>query len=180
MVDTVLYFEGKSGHIYRMLRAVKNRYGSVMEMGVFEMKGDGLAEVTNPSGVFLAERPEGASGSCVTPCLEGTRTFLVEIQALVSPSVFGVPRRTVAGVDYNKVMLLAAVLEKKAGITLSNHDIFVKVAGDLRIDEPSADMGIIASLTSNFLDKAVHQETCVFGEIGLAGEVRGLLRPGRG
>ncbi|MEK7880801.1 MAG: DNA repair protein RadA [Deltaproteobacteria bacterium] len=179
MVDTVLYFEGKSGHIYRMLRAVKNRYGSVMEMGVFEMKGDGLAEVTNPSGVFLAERPEGASGSCVTPCLEGTRTFLVEIQALVSPSVFGVPRRTVVGVDYNKVMLLAAVLEKKAGITLSNHDIFVKVAGDLRIDEPSADMGIIASLTSNFLDKAVHQETCVFGEIGLAGEVRGVTQAGQ-
>ncbi|MFZ3072598.1 MAG: DNA repair protein RadA [Thermodesulfobacteriota bacterium] len=176
MVDTVLYFEGKSGHVYRMLRAVKNRYGSVMEMGVFEMKGDGLAEVTNPSGVFLAERPEGASGSCVTSCLEGTRTFLVEVQALVSPSVFGMPRRTVAGVDYNKVMLLAAVLEKKAGVTLSNHDIFVKVAGDLRIDEPSADMGIIASLTSNFFDKAVNQETVVFGEIGLAGEVRGVTQ----
>ncbi|MBI5886201.1 MAG: DNA repair protein RadA [Deltaproteobacteria bacterium] len=174
MVDTVLYFEGERGHPFRILRAVKNRYGSVMEIGVFEMREAGLVEVSNPSEMFLAERPAGASGSAVTSSLEGTRTVLVEIQSLVCPTIFGMPRRTVVGVDYNKVMLLAAVLEKKAGIRLTNHDIFIKVAGGIRLDEPAIDLGITASLASNFLDKPVDQKTVVFGEVGLAGEVRAV------
>ncbi len=176
MVDTVLYFEGKSMHIYRILRAVKNRYGSVMEIGVFEMKETGLEGVRNPSEVFLAERPEGASGSCVLASLEGTRTLLVELQALVAPSLFGVPRRTVVGVDYNKVLLLVAVLEKKAGMGLVNHDIFVKVAGGIKIDEPAVDLAVVASLASNFLDRPIDPKTVVFGEVGLAGEVRAVMR----
>lgn len=174
MVDTVIYFEGERGHPFRILRAAKNRYGSVMEIGVFEMRESGLVEVSNPSEMFLAERPTGASGSAVTSSLEGTRTVLVEIQSLVCPTIFGMPRRTVVGVDYNKVMLLAAVLEKKAGIRLTNHDIFIKVAGGIRLDEPAIDLGIIASLASNFLDKPVDQKTVVFGEVGLAGEVRAI------
>jgi DNA repair protein RadA/Sms len=176
MVDTVLYFEGESSHIYRILRAVKNRYGSVMEIGVFEMTENGLREILNPSEVFLAERAEGASGSSVVPSLEGTRTILVEIQALVCPSLFGVPRRTVVGVDYNKVLLLAAVLEKKVGVGLANHDIFLKVAGGIRLDEPAADLGILASLASNFFDKPVDPKTVIFGEVGLAGEVRAITQ----
>lgn len=176
MVDTVLYFEGESSHIYRVLRAVKNRYGSVMEIGVFEMTDNGLREVKNPSEVFLAERPEGAPGSSVVPCLEGTRTILVEVQSLVCPSLFGVPRRTVVGVDYNKVLLLAAVLEKKAKIGLANHDIFLKVAGGMRIDEPAVDLAVLAAMASNFFDRPVDPGTVVFGEVGLAGEVRGITQ----
>jgi DNA repair protein RadA/Sms len=176
MVDTVLYFEGESSHIYRVLRAVKNRYGSVMEIGVFEMTDGGLREVLNPSEVFLAERPLDAAGSSVVPSLEGTRTILVEIQALVCPSLLGVPRRTVVGVDYNKVLLLAAVLEKKVGIGLANHDIFLKVAGGIRIDEPAVDLGILASIASNFFDKPVDPKTVIFGEVGLAGEVRAITQ----
>ncbi|MDH4227871.1 MAG: DNA repair protein RadA [Deltaproteobacteria bacterium] len=176
MVDTVLYFEGKSGHVYRILRAVKNRYGSVMEIGVFEMKDSGLREVDNPSEVFLAERPKGASGSSVLASLEGTRTVLVEIQALVSPALFGVPRRTVVGVDFNKVLLLIAVLEKKAGISLTHHDVFVKVTGGLRIDEPAADLAVLAAIVSNFKEVPIDPRTVVFGEVGLAGEVRGVTR----
>ncbi len=174
MVDTVLYFGGERGHQFRVLRAVKNRFGSAMEIGIFEMKEDGLDEVLNPSEIFLAERPEGASGSAVTSSLEGTRTVLVEVQSLVCPTVFGIPRRTVVGVDYNRVMLLAAVLEKKAGIALANHDIFIKVAGGIRLDEPAVDLGVIASLASNFLDRPVDPKTVVFGEVGLAGEVRAV------
>ncbi len=174
MVDTVLYFEGERGHPFRILRAVKNRFGSVMEIGVFEMKEAGLAEVANPSEIFLAERPEGASGSAVVSSLEGTRTILVEVQSLVCPTLFGVPRRTVVGVDYNKVMLIAAVLEKKAGISLANHDIFIKVAGGMRLEEPAIDLGILASITSNFLDKPIEPRTVIFGEVGLAGEVRAI------
>jgi DNA repair protein RadA/Sms len=176
MVDTVLYFEGESSHIYRILRAVKNRYGSVMEIGVFEMTEAGLSEVLNPSEVFLAERPEGVSGSSVVPSLEGTRTILVEIQSLVCPSLFGVPRRTVVGVDYNKVLLLAAVLEKKAGIGLANQDIFLKVAGGIRIDEPAVDLAILTSIASNFFDKPVDPKTVIFGEVGLTGEVRAIAQ----
>ena len=176
MVDTVLYFEGERGHVFRILRAAKNRFGSVMEIGIFEMKEDGLREVANPSEVFLAERPEGASGSAVVASLEGTRTVLVEVQSLVCPTVFAVPRRTVVGVDYNRVMLIAAVLEKKADITLAGYDIFVKVAGGLRLDEPAVDLGVAASLSSNFLERPVDPGTVVFGEVGLAGEVRGVTR----
>ncbi|MBI5562986.1 MAG: DNA repair protein RadA [Deltaproteobacteria bacterium] len=174
MVDTVLYFEGERGHPFRILRTVKNRYGSVMEIGVFEMRETGLAEVSNPSELFLAERPKDASGSAVTSSLEGTRTVLVEVQSLVCPTIFGMPRRTVVGVDYNKVMLLAAVLEKKAGIRLTNHDIFIKVAGGIRLDEPAIDLGVLASIASNFLDKPVDARTVIFGEVGLAGEVRAV------
>lgn len=174
MVDTVLYFEGERGHPFRILRAVKNRFGSVMEIGVFEMKEQGLIEVSNPSEIFLAERPEGASGSVVVSSLEGTRTILVEVQSLVCPTLFGVPRRTIVGVDHNRVMLLAAVLEKKAGMALAGHDIFLKVAGGIRLDEPAIDLGIVASLASNYLDIAVESDTVVLGEVGLAGEVRGI------
>ena len=174
MVDTVLYFEGDGSHMYRVLRAAKNRFGSVMEIGVFEMSSGGLVEITNPSEVFLAERPEGASGSAVVPCMEGTRTVLVEVQSLVCPSVLGVPRRTVVGVDYNKVVLLAAILEKKAGMSFSSHDIFIKVAGGIRIDEPAVDLALLASMASNHMDTAVGADTVVFGEVGLAGEVRAV------
>ncbi len=174
MVDTVLYFEGERGHQFRILRAAKNRFGSVMEIGIFEMGPAGLAEVLNPSEIFLAERPEGASGSAVVSSLEGTRTILVEVQSLVCPTAFGIPRRTVVGVDYNRVMLLAAVLEKKAGIALASHDIYIKVAGGIRLDEPAVDLGVIASISSNFFDKAIEPRTVVFGEVGLAGEVRGV------
>lgn len=174
MVDTVLYFEGERGHVFRVLRAVKNRFGSVMEIGVFEMKENGLSEVHNPSEIFLAERPVGSSGSAVVSSLEGTRTILVEVQSLVCPTLFGVPRRTVVGVDYNKVILLAAVLEKKASIALANHDIFIKVTGGIKLDEPAVDLGILASITSNFLDRPIEPKTVIFGEVGLAGEVRAI------
>ncbi|MFQ5442128.1 MAG: DNA repair protein RadA [Thermodesulfobacteriota bacterium] len=174
MVDTVLYFEGERNHLYRVLRAVKNRFGSVMEIGIFEMGEAGLKEVINPSEIFLAERPVGASGSAVIASLEGTRTVLVEVQALVCPTIFGVPRRTIVGVDHNRVMLLAAVLEKKAALTLANNDIFVKVAGGIRLDEPAADLGVIASIASNFLDKPIDPKTVIFGEVGLTGEVRAV------
>jgi len=174
MVDTVLYFEGDRGHQFRILRAVKNRFGSMMEIGVFEMRDKGLFEVANPSALFLAERPKNASGSAVVSSLEGTRPILVEIQSLVCPTVFGIPKRTVVGVDYNRVSLLVAVLEKKGGLNITNHDIFLKVTGGLRLEEPAVDLGIIASLASNFLDKEIAQKTVVFGEVGLAGEVRGI------
>lgn len=174
MVDTVLYFEGERGHSFRILRAVKNRFGSVMEIGVFEMKEEGLREVANPSEVFLAERPEGASGSAVVSSLEGTRTILVEVQSLVCPTLFGMPRRTVVGVDYNKVMLIAAVLEKKAGMQLANHDIFLKVAGGLKLEEPAIDLGVLAAIASNYMDRAIEPSTVIFGEVGLAGEVRAI------
>ncbi|MBI3399625.1 MAG: DNA repair protein RadA [Deltaproteobacteria bacterium] len=178
MVDTVLYFEGERGHQFRILRAVKNRYGSVMEIGVFEMRDKGLAEVINPSELFLAERPQNASGSVVVSSLEGTRPILVEIQSLVCPTIFGIPKRTVVGIDYNRVALLTAVLEKKGGLNIQNHDIFLKVTGGIRLEEPAIDLGIIASLASNFLDKAIAQKTVVFGEVGLAGEVRGISQAG--
>jgi len=177
MVDTVLYFEGDKDHLYRILRAVKNRFGSIMETGIFEMTDAGLKEVLNPSEVFLAERPLGATGSAVVPSVEGTRTVLVEVQSLVCPTAFGVPRRTIVGVDYNRVMILSAVLEKKAALTLNNFDIFVKVAGGIRLNEPAADLAIVASVSSNYLDKPIDAKTVVFGEVGLTGEVRAVSRP---
>lgn len=174
LVDTVLYFEGDSSHAFRILRAVKNRYGSTNEIGVFEMKDTGLHEVGNPSRLFLEERPGGASGSVVIPCLEGTRPLLVEIQALVGPSPFGMPRRTAVGVDHNRISLLVAVLGKRLGMEMGDQDIFVNVAGGLRVDEPAADLGIVAAMVSSFLDRPVDKNTVVFGEVGLAGEVRGV------
>jgi DNA repair protein RadA/Sms len=174
MVDTVLYFEGDRGHPYRILRAVKNRFGSTNEIGVFEMKEGGLEEVSNPSELFLAERPIDVPGSVVVSSLEGTRPILVELQALVSPSSYGMPRRTAIGVDPNRVSLLVAVLEKKVGLNLAQQDIFVNVAGGVRVDEPAVDLGIVSAVASSYLDKPIPSKTMVIGEVGLAGEVRGI------
>jgi DNA repair protein RadA/Sms len=174
MVDTVLYFEGERGHSYRILRAVKNRFGSTNEIGVFEMKDAGLAEIEDPSSLFLAERPCDVAGSVVVPSLEGTRPILVELQALVSPSNYGTPRRASMGVDANRVSLLLAVLEKKAGLHLSGQDIFVNVAGGVRLEEPAVDLGIAAALASSFLDRPIPADTIIFGEVGLTGEVRAV------
>jgi len=176
LVDTVLYFEGDSGHDYRILRAVKNRFGSTNEIGVFEMGESGLTEVINPSELFLAERSIGVAGSVVVPSMKGTRPILVEVQALVSPTSFGIPRRTTLGVDHNRVSLLAAVLEKKAGLSLINQDIFLNVAGGVKIDEPALDLGIASTIASSLLNKPIDPKTIVFGEVGLAGEVRGISR----
>jgi DNA repair protein RadA/Sms len=174
MVDTVLYFEGDSGHAYRIVRAIKNRFGPTNEIGVFEMRDNGLIEVSNPSAFFLTERPEGAAGSVVVPSIEGTRPILVEIQSLVSPTNFGMPRRTTIGVDQNRVSLLAAVMDKICGFRLSSHDIFINVAGGMKVDEPAVDLGLVASLASSFLDRPIDAGTVVFGEVGLTGEVRGI------
>jgi DNA repair protein RadA/Sms len=177
MVDTVLYFEGDAGHPYRILRAVKNRFGSTNEIGVFEMKDVGLAEVPNPSELFLAERPQDAPGSVVVASIEGTRPILVELQALVSGAAFGNPRRTAMGIDANRVSLLVAVLEKKVGYTLLAQDIFLNVAGGVKINEPAVDLGVVAALASSHLNRAVPARTVLFGEVGLAGEVRAVSRP---
>jgi len=174
IVDTVLYFEGDRGHPFRILRAVKNRFGSTNEIGVFEMKESGLQPVSNPSALFLAERPEDVPGSVVIATLEGTRPILVEVQALVSASTFGTPRRTTLGIDPNRVALLIAVLEKKMGLHLLGQDVFVNVAGGVRLDEPAADLGVIAAVASSFLDKPVEAHTVLVGEVGLAGEVRAV------
>ncbi len=174
IVDTVLYFEGDRGHPYRILRAVKNRFGSTNEIGVFEMKDGGLEEVANPSELFLAERPLDVAGSVVISSLEGSRPILVELQALVSPSSYGMPRRTAIGVDPNRVSLLVAVLEKKVGMNLAQQDIFVNVAGGVRVEEPAVDLGIISAVASSFLDRPIPSKTMVIGEVGLAGEVRGI------
>ena len=174
MVDTVLYFEGDSGHSYRIIRSIKNRYGPTNEIGVFEMRDGGLNEVSNPSEFFLAERPEGAAGSIVVPSIEGTRPILIEIQSLVSPTNMSMPRRTSIGVDHNRVSLLVAVLDKICGLHLGNHDIFINVAGGVKVDEPAVDLGIISSITSSFMDRSIDSSTVVFGEVGLTGEVRGI------
>jgi DNA repair protein RadA/Sms len=174
MVDTVLYFEGDRGHPFRVLRAHKNRFGSTNEIGVFEMKGSGLAEVSDPSSLFLAERPVGAPGSVVTASLSGTRPLLVEVQALVAPTGYGTARRTTMGVDHNRVALLAAVLEKKEGVNLVGCDLFVNVAGGMELSEPSADLAIVAALVSSVRDRPLDPSVLVFGEIGLAGEVRAV------
>jgi DNA repair protein RadA/Sms len=174
MVDTVLYFEGDRNHIFRILRAVKNRFGSTNEIGVFEMKDKGLDEVTNPSAVFLSERPAGAAGSVVAASMEGTRPILVELQALASATNFGTPRRTILGLDPNRVALLAAVMEKMLGMHLMSYDIFMNVAGGVKVTEPAVDMAIVAAVASSFLDKAISDSTVVLGEIGLTGEVRAI------
>ena len=174
MVDTVLYFEGNGGHTYRIIRTIKNRYGPTNEIGVFEMRDNGLHEVANPSGFFLTERPEGAAGSVVVPSMEGTRPILVEIQSLVNPTNLGMPRRTAIGVDHSRVSLLVAVIDRICGLHLSNHDIFLNVAGGVKVDEPAVDLGIVSSLISSFLDRPIDLGTVVFGEVGLTGEVRGI------
>lgn len=174
MVDTVLYFEGDRHASYRILRGVKNRFGSTNEIGVFEMQETGLKEVQNPSEFMLAGMPEGASGSVVTCSLEGTRPILLEIQALVCRTNFGMPRRTAAGIDYNRVNLLMAVLEKRLGYQLSECDAYVNVTGGIKMNEPSMDLGIVMALISSYRDLPVPEKTLMFGEIGLAGEVRGI------
>jgi DNA repair protein RadA/Sms len=174
LVDTVLYFEGEHHHAYRMLRAVKNRFGSTNEIGVFEMAQRGLVEVTNPSGFFLAERPADAPGSVVVAGLEGTRPMLLELQALVSRAGLGTPRRTVIGADYNRVCLLLAVLEKRAGLPIGNQDVYVNVAGGGRVLEPAADLAIVIAAASSYLERAIAGDVVVVGEVGLTGEVRGV------
>ncbi len=174
MVDTVLYFEGDRGQPFRILRTVKNRFGSTNEIGVFEMKETGLAEVQNPSALFLAERPVNVPGSVVMPSIEGTRPILVEVQALVSPSNLGTGRRTAIGADPQRLALLTAVLEKKLGLTLFDHDIFLNIAGGIRIDEPALDLGVVVALLSSFFEKTVEPTTAVCGEVGLAGEIRAV------
>jgi DNA repair protein RadA/Sms len=174
MVDTVMYFEGDRNHLYRILRAVKNRFGSTNEIGVFEMKAQGLDEVANPSAVFLSERPTDAPGSVVTASMEGTRPILVELQALAGSTHFAAPRRTILGLDQNRVSLLAAVMEKKLGMQLMNYDIFMNVAGGVKVVEPGVDLAIVAAIASSFLDKPVDDRTLVLGEVGLTGEVRAI------
>ena len=174
MVDTVLYFEGDRNHVFRILRAVKNRFGSTNEIGVFEMKAEGLCEVANPSAVFLSERPENAAGSVVTASIEGTRPILVELQALASSTNLGTPRRTILGLDPNRVALLVAVMEKQLGMHLMGHDIFMNVAGGVKIMEPAVDLGIVSAIASSFLDRPIRKDTLAIGEVGLAGEVRAV------
>lgn len=176
MVDTVLYFEGERHHTYRILRAVKNRFGSTNEMGIFEMKELGLEEVANPSEIFLEERSQGAAGSTVVASMEGTRPVLVEIQALISPTSFGNPRRMATGIDHNRVSLLMAVLEKRVGLLLQNQDAYLKVAGGVKLDEPAIDLAIAVSIASSFRDKPTRPTDCIIGEVGLTGEVRRVSR----
>ena len=174
MVDTVLYFEGDRHASYRILRAVKNRFGSTNEIGVFEMRGSGLVEVPNPSEYMLSGRPEDSSGSIVTCCVEGSRPLLLEIQALVARTNFGMPRRTSAGTDYNRVNLLIAVLEKRCGVDLGSCDAYVNVAGGIRINEPALDLAILLALYSSYKDISVPEGLIAFGEVGLSGEVRAV------
>jgi DNA repair protein RadA/Sms len=176
IVDTVLYFEGDRGHAYRILRTVKNRFGSTNEIGIFEMSDAGLLEIENPSELFLLERPLHVPGSTVVASIEGTRPLMVEIQSLVSQTSFGMPRRTTIGVDFNRVNLLAAVLEKKAGLHLGGMDIFVNVVGGLRLIEPAVDLGIIATIASSLKDIPINPKLFVFGEVGLSGEVRAVAQ----
>lgn len=174
MVDTVLYFEGDGTASFRILRAVKNRFGSTNEIGVFEMKGNGLMEVTNPSEYMLKGKPEGESGSVVTCLMEGTRPILVELQALICRTNFNLPRRTAAGMDYNRVNLLMAVIEKRLGVSLSDCDAYINIAGGMRVNEPALDLALIAAILSNYRNRAIDSTTIIFGEVGLAGEVRGV------
>ena len=174
MVDTVLYFEGESQQIYRVLRAVKNRFGSTNEIGIFEMLSHGLVEVKNPSALFIGERQENISGSVVVSSMEGTRPLLLELQALVSPANFGFPRNTAAGVDRQRIALLLAVLQKRVGLDIGDSDVFVNITGGLRVDEPGIDLGTAIGITSSHRDIAIDPRTVVIGEVGLGGEVRAV------
>lgn len=177
MVDTVLYFEGDRHASYRILRGVKNRFGSTNEIGVFEMRQNGLSEVENPSEYMLSGKPENASGSVVACSMEGTRPILIEIQALVCQSNFGLPRRTAAGTDYNRVNLLMAVLEKRIGLHLSSYDAYVNIAGGIKMNEPAIDLGIVMALVSSYKNRPIDEKMIVFGEVGLSGEVRAVSMP---
>lgn len=174
MVDTVLYFEGDNAAVYRMLRAVKNRFGSTNEVGVFEMKGNGLAQVINPSEYMLQGKPEGEAGSIVTCAMEGSRPIMVEIQALVCQTNFNYPRRTAVGVDFNRITLLMAVIEKRIGLHISDYDAYVNIAGGLKVSEPSLDLALVAAVLSSYRNRAIDDKMLIFGEVGLVGEVRGV------
>lgn len=176
MVDVVLYFEGDKSHAFRILRAIKNRFGSTHESGLFSMEEDGLLEVKNPSGLLLSERPERTPGSVVLACMEGVRPILIEIQALVSTTCFGMPRRMAAGFDYNRLILLMAVLEKRVGLMLTNQDAYVNAVGGIRITEPAADLAVILAVASSFRNVSIDAQTVVMGEVGLTGEVRMVAR----
>ncbi|KAA1039414.1 DNA repair protein RadA [Macrococcus equipercicus] len=176
MVDTVLYFEGDTHHSYRILRAVKNRFGSTNEMGIFEMRNTGLSEVLNPSEMFLEERTKNVAGSTIVATMEGTRPLLVEVQALVTPTTFHNPRRMATGIDHNRLSLLMAVLEKKQGLLLQQQDAYIKVAGGVKLDEPAVDLSVIISIASSFNDKPTRGDDCFIGEVGLTGEVRRVAR----
>ena len=176
MVDTVLYFEGDMHRTYRILRAVKNRFGSTNEIGVFEMRDGGLVEVPNPSEIFLEERLSGATGSAVVVSMEGTRPILAEIQALVTPTAFGNAKRTTTGLDHNRVSLIMAVLEKRAGLLLQNQDAYLKAAGGVKLDEPAIDLAIAMSLVSSYRDQQTAPDDCFIGELGLTGEIRRVTR----
>jgi len=174
MVDCVLYFEGDASHVFRILRAVKNRFGSVNEIGVFEMEKDGLREVRNPSQLFLSGRPENTSGSVVVCTIEGTRPLLIEVQALASPSPLAMPRRVSTGFDVNRVALLVAILEKRVGLHLHGEDVYLNVAGGIRVIEPAVDLGVAAAIASSFRDRPIPPRTVIMGEVGLGGEVRAI------
>jgi DNA repair protein RadA/Sms len=174
MVDCVLYFEGDASHAFRILRAAKNRFGSVNEIGVFEMDRDGLREVRNPSQLFLSERPENTSGSVVVCTLEGTRPLLIEVQALASPSPLAMPRRVSTGFDANRMALLIAILEKRVGLHLHGEDVYLNVAGGMRVTEPAVDLGVAAAIASSFRDRPLDPRTVIMGEVGLGGEVRAI------
>ena len=176
IVDTVLYFEGEKHHSHRIVRAVKNRFGAVSEMGVFEMTGKGLKAVPNPSALFLAERPANVPGSAVLCCMEGSRPLLVEVQALVSTSSYGNAKRMASGIDQNRLSLLLAVLEKRAGLNLTGEDVFINVAGGMTVDEPAADLAVVAAVASSLRNRPIRPGTAVFGEVGLAGEIRGTTQ----
>jgi DNA repair protein RadA/Sms len=174
VVDTVLYFEGERHHAHRVVRAVKNRFGAASELGVFEMTGSGLKAVPNPSKLFLSERASGTPGSAVHCCLEGSRPILVEVQALVSTSTYGNARRMAVGIDQNRVSLLLAVLEKRAGLSLAGDDVYVNVAGGMSIEEPAADLSVVAAVASSVRNRSLPASTAMFGEVGLSGEIRGI------
>lgn len=176
MVDTVLYFEGERQHTFRILRAVKNRFGSTNEIGIFEMQSQGLVEVLNPSEVFLEERLDGATGSAIVVTMEGTRPILAEVQALVTPTMFGNAKRTTTGLDFNRVSLIMAVLEKRAGLLLQNQDAYLKSAGGVKLDEPAIDLAVAVALASSYKDKPTNPQECFIGEIGLTGEIRRVNR----
>ena len=176
IVDTVLYFEGERHHNHRIVRATKNRFGAANEVGIFEMTATGLMPVANPSKMFLQERPLNVAGSVVTACMEGTRPLLVEIQALVSGAKYGTGRRMTQGVDQNRVALLLAMLEKRVGLQVGGDDVFVNIAGGLEVDEPAADLGVVAAIASSFKNSPIDAHTAVFGEVGLTGEVRGTMQ----
>ena len=172
MVDTVLYLEGERYFSYRILRGVKNRFGSTNEIGMFEMRGEGMCEISNPSDILISEREDNPPGSCIVSSMEGTRSILVELQALTSQSVFGYPKRTANGIDYNRLALLIAVLEKKAGMNLGNQDVYLNVAGGLKINEPSIDLGILMVTASSYKNTPIEKGVVIMGEVGLTGEVR--------